>query len=981
MQVGLVLKEVQMTPLLLGGVMHRGQSTADRTGELSPFLEVYVDIDPVGFLGKGNLLYFPGRDDAKGHTKELFGLHVTATSENEMTDYTTATHSFRRRAKESRQMIDKKVHKTEFQGCNTTTVLTPQDYWDSGYNNLKLEKAPLEDPVRHWIEQYVPSGDGTCLEVGAFPGRYLTVFGELGYELNGIDLTQRIESDLPIWLKNNGFKTGTFRRCNFFEYYDEQQYDIVSSFGFIEHFINWETVLAKHVPLVKDGGLLVIETPNFGGKLQKHLHLALDRENMQRHCLEAMCPERWAEICTEYGFEIIFSGYFGGFDFWTDGEELGPVLKDVMASISNVLPVLRTIKEDDPSYSPYCGLIARKKIKSTYFCNIGPYPLYPEVDKWALSSFIIEKLLPIVGVQPFPLDEQLLMASAVSFFRPDVIIEWGTNIGNSARIFHELRVHLELETVIHSIDLPPEAVHSENIKNTQSRGALVTGLPVSLHLGDGLTVAKQLIKEGSYQKPLFFVDGDHAYTSVMRELEGIRNIVGEAVILAHDTFLQRPGSGYNCGPGKAVLEFAERYNLETWSTSLGLPGMSLIRIPSTRFDSTCFLTHKHTPPPLTPKGYISILFTVEFYYPHIGGSESVIQQLAERLTQRGHKVTVATTRLPERNFSEQNGVTIREFDISGNLATGLHGADAQAYLDFLNTSQFDVVMNYACQQWATDIALLHVIQNRHPQTVYIVAPCGYSALDEDLRPFSSAYSEYFDSILPDILPLYDAVIYHSAMYKDFRYALRHGFSNSHIIPNGVGEDEFEAPVEKDFRKEFDITTRFMGLCVANYYLGKGHSRLIECVRRMNRNDFTLVCIGNQGELLTSLQQKATGLPIRFLSGVSRELTVAAFHTADIILFGSEVEASPLVIIEAKASRTPFVSTDCGNVREWKGGVVCAPEEMYRMANHILNNVHLREQLAEEGWQEWKAKLTWEAVVDQYERLYFELVEQKRAGAR
>jgi glycosyltransferase involved in cell wall biosynthesis len=171
----------------------------------------------------------------------------------------------------------------------------------------------------------------------------------------------------------------------------------------------------------------------------------------------------------------------------------------------------------------------------------------------------------------------------------------------------------------------------------------------------------------------------------------------------------------------------------------------------------------------------------------------------------------------------------------------------------------------------------------------------------------------------------------------------------------------------------------MGLCVANYYPAKGHVRLIDCVRTMNRTDFTLVCIGKEGDHLPYLQKQAEGLPIKFVLDIPRNLTVAAYHAADIFLFGSEVEASPLVIIEAKASRTPFVSTNCGNVSEWKGGIVCAPEDMARIANHLLNNEQLRQQLVDEGWQEWKATQTWEAIVDQYERLYLGLVQHKKRG--
>ena len=58
-----------------------------------------------------------------------------------------------------------------------------------------------------------------------------------------------------------------------------------------------------------------------------------------------------------------------------------------------------------------------------------------EVNKWALSEFVVHRLLPIVGIHPYPLDELLLMSAAVCRLRPRHIFEWGTNVGKSARIF------------------------------------------------------------------------------------------------------------------------------------------------------------------------------------------------------------------------------------------------------------------------------------------------------------------------------------------------------------------------------------------------------------------------------------------------------------------------------------------------------------------------------------------------------------------
>ena len=215
--------------------------------------------------------------------------------------------------------------------------------------------------------------------------------------------------------------------------------------------------------------------------------------------------------------------------------------------------------------------------------NLSHYPptlnlltcALPEADKWVLSEFVLDKLIRVVGVRPYPLDELLLMCSTLAYFKPDIVIEWGTHLGKSARIFYELVTYLNLETKIHSVDLPPAVEHVENIHIVNQRARFVRNLPVILHLGDGLTVARKLLGEEEITLPLFFLDGDHSYASVHNELSGIKSMAPRAVVLVHDTFFQGSESGYNCGPYQALSEFVIEHHLPIQSTNLGLPGMSL----------------------------------------------------------------------------------------------------------------------------------------------------------------------------------------------------------------------------------------------------------------------------------------------------------------------------------------------------------------------------------------------------------------------
>jgi cephalosporin hydroxylase len=201
-----------------------------------------------------------------------------------------------------------------------------------------------------------------------------------------------------------------------------------------------------------------------------------------------------------------------------------------------------------------------------------------EVDAWLLSDLVLERIVPRVGVRPFPLNELLLMAAAVARVRPPLVLEWGTHVGKSAWIFRETIAALGLVSHVHSIDLPAEVPHVEH--PGARRGEMVRGLAgVTLHAGDGLDVSLGLWADaGRPDAPLFFLDGDHSHASVRRELDAIAATVPGAAILVHDAFLQSSSSGYNVGPHRAIQEVVERYpsRWEVLHSGLGLPGMTLL---------------------------------------------------------------------------------------------------------------------------------------------------------------------------------------------------------------------------------------------------------------------------------------------------------------------------------------------------------------------------------------------------------------------
>ena len=224
------------------------------------------------------------------------------------------------------------------------------------------------------------------------------------------------------------------------------------------------------------------------------------------------------------------------------------------------------------------SLLANRIFKPTRAVNVDRGGTEFEIRNDIVSKFIISKLIPIVGVHPYPLSELSLMVAAVCYLRPSHIFEWGTGIGKSARIFFEIVKGFKLDTEIHSIDFPDNADHIEHPRS--KRGYYVKGVKhVKLYEGDGVSTAIYLCK--SLKKEInsfFFLDGDHQYGSIKRELRLIDESVLNTSILIHDTLFQSEESGYNVGPFLAIQEFLKDvpHKYRRIDAHLGLPGMTLL---------------------------------------------------------------------------------------------------------------------------------------------------------------------------------------------------------------------------------------------------------------------------------------------------------------------------------------------------------------------------------------------------------------------
>lgn len=392
---------------------------------------------------------------------------------------------------------------------------------------------------------------------------------------------------------------------------------------------------------------------------------------------------------------------------------------------------------------------------------------------------------------------------------------------------------------------------------------------------------------------------------------------------------------------------------------------------------------------------MKILHTVEFYHPHVGGMAEVVRQLSERLVRLGHDVTVVTGKAEGRSEKIINGVIIQEFNISGNQVRGYIG-DVTEYSDFLRSSSFDIVSNFQAQQWATDIAL-PILNQIKGKKVFI--PTGFTYL------YEPAYADYYEQ-MKTWLKQYDRNIFLSCNYRDINFAKENGVTKNTVIPNGAAEDEFLTPAQIDIRKKYNIAPDdFFIIHVGSYTGMKGHVEAMKIYLKSNLADAVFLFAGNENKafekFVTShwrfLLWKIFNLPKKkryVIAELSRAEIVSALKQADLFLFPSNIEGSPIVLFEAMASHTPFLCSDVGNsaeIIEWSHGGELLPTKIdakgyshviIRKAADCLNafykNKKKRQELADNGFNAWKNEFSWEIIVKKYEQLYTDLLKNKRS---
>jgi glycosyltransferase involved in cell wall biosynthesis len=374
---------------------------------------------------------------------------------------------------------------------------------------------------------------------------------------------------------------------------------------------------------------------------------------------------------------------------------------------------------------------------------------------------------------------------------------------------------------------------------------------------------------------------------------------------------------------------------------------------------------------------VRILFTSDVYAPKVGGgTEIVVQKLAEALAVRGNTVLVATLdtdhRLPRRELL--NGVEVRRFpgfDLTPMVQFQVSVAPGWAWWIYLLAREFrpDVVnaQNLLFVTSFPTMLAARCLSIPAVLTLQVHSLCNVGGL---LPRVANIYTQTIGRaalrVASSLVCVGPAVADYFGMLGGPRAR-----EKTRVIWNGVDLEQFTPPA----RPRPSNVVLSVGRLTAN----KGPDMFLEAARQIlsRRTDVEFWIVGD-GPLQQSLCERAAGLPqIRFLG--QRSDVSHLMKQASMFVRLSTSEGLSLAILEAMASGLPVIASNIPGNRDLveEGTTGCLvdsanPEQTAAAIEHLIEHPDVRRAYGAAGRAKVSRSTSWDAATRGMEDLFVAL---------
>lgn len=239
--------------------------------------------------------------------------------------------------------------------------LPDRSFWDN-YWSKEIHGELSEFIFGPLLAKYLYNVE-TYLEIGCSPGTSLIHFANhYGYQVNGIDYSSL---DLTrSMLQSHGISNYKLFEEDFLYFQSDETFDVVASYGFVEHFDHPEHIIHRQASFVKPGGYLIVEVPNiryfnyllyriFQPELLKvHNRTIMNINTLQRSVLDLE------------DFTILYCNFyktsFISFNIHNAMIAAHPLRRLFMQIARRTLDIIHMNDIPNRFFSPYLILVARK---------------------------------------------------------------------------------------------------------------------------------------------------------------------------------------------------------------------------------------------------------------------------------------------------------------------------------------------------------------------------------------------------------------------------------------------------------------------------------------------------------------------------------------------------------------------------------------------------------------------------------------------
>ncbi|MHB1377557.1 MAG: glycosyltransferase family 4 protein [Candidatus Humimicrobiaceae bacterium] len=365
---------------------------------------------------------------------------------------------------------------------------------------------------------------------------------------------------------------------------------------------------------------------------------------------------------------------------------------------------------------------------------------------------------------------------------------------------------------------------------------------------------------------------------------------------------------------------------------------------------------------------MKIIQITPYYPPHTGGIENVVKEISESLAKRGHQVEVFTSDIGSKKDKLISTKNLKIYYLKSFIFANTPIIPS-LFFKLMRIHKDSILHLHAAPAFIPEVVYLISKIKKIPYIVHIHLEAEPSGKLGFLLPF------YKKIILKRVLKSASRII---VLGKEYRTLINNKYNileNIMIIPNGVGEEFF---INKENTSSKHTNLLFVGRLSAQ----KNIPKLIDSIYLI-KSKVVLHIVGD-GEKKIEIEKLISDKKLKnvILHGKKTGKNLINFYkNADIFILTSNVEAMPLVLLEAMASGTPIVASDVLGSRELvgKSGILVSPptpDNFARAIDNLIEDKILMDILSKRGRE--KAKnYDWNKIVEKFVDVYGKVLNENK----